>query len=197
MRMVLLGPPGCGKGTQAELIVKHYDIVHISTGELLRTEVAAGSALGREAETIMAVGGLVSDDLMLNLIEQRLSQADTKHGFLLDGFPRTLAQAESLDQLLDKLQQALDVVVKLDVDASEVMQRLLARGRSDDNETTIRQRLDIYTLQTKPLIDFYQDQGKLQSVSGVGAVDAIWGQIFVALSKLKQPQQSFPGNQSK
>ena len=184
MRLVLLGPPGCGKGTQAELIVKHYEIAHISTGELLRAEVKANTTLGQQAQTVMAAGDLVSDDLMLRMIKQRLSQPDTENGFLLDGFPRTLAQAEGLNQLLGELGLLLDFVVQLDVKDSEIIQRLLARGRSDDNEFTIRQRLEVYEAQTKPLIGYYRDQGKLQTVPGIGAVDAIWMGICATLNAL-------------
>lgn len=181
MRIVLLGPPGCGKGTQAELIAVNYQIAPISTGDLLRTEAAAGTVLGRQVQAVMASGQLVSDNVVLDMIKRRLTESDTDNGFLLDGFPRTLAQAESLDRLLDTVQQPLDAVVQLDVDAAEIIHRLLARGRADDNEATILQRLSVYEAQTKPLSTYYQRQGKLCTVRGVGAVDAIWGQVYAAL----------------
>ena len=184
MKIVLLGAPGSGKGTQAENIVKKYQIAHISTGDLLRAEVAAGTSLGKQAKEIMESGALVSDQIVLGMIETRLSQDDVKNGFMLDGFPRTLAQAESLDALLAKIGQPLDVVVFLDVDYGEIMQRLLARKRADDNEETIRNRLKVFEQQTAPLIDYYKTKGNLRTVKGVGAVDEISENIFTVLSSL-------------
>ena len=184
MKIVLLGAPGSGKGTQAENIVKKYQIAHISTGDLLRAEVAAGTPLGKQAKEIMESGALVSDEIVLGMIETRLSQDDVKNGFMLDGFPRTLAQAEGLDALLAKLGQPLDVVVFLDVDYGEIMQRLLARKRADDNEETIRNRLKVFEQQTAPLIDYYKTKGNLRTVKGVGAVDEISENIFKVLSSL-------------
>ena len=184
MKIVLLGAPGSGKGTQAENIVKKYQIAHISTGDLLRAEVAAGTSLGKQAKEIMESGALVSDEIVLGMIETRLSQDDVKNGFMLDGFPRTLAQAESLDALLAKIGQPLDVVVFLDVDYGEIMQRLLARKRADDNEETIRNRLKVFEQQTAPLIDYYKTKGNLRTVKGVGAVDEISENIFKVLSSL-------------
>lgn len=181
MRIVLLGAPGSGKGTQAERIVERYQITHISTGDLLRAEVAAGTPLGKQAKAIMDAGELVSDDIVLGMIEDRLSKPETQHGFLLDGFPRTLAQAEGLDALLTKHGQPLDVTLLLDVDPDEIMQRLLARKRADDTEETIRNRLQVYENQTAPLIDYYQNQGKLRKVHGVGDVEAISKKIFQVL----------------
>jgi adenylate kinase len=184
MRVVLLGAPGSGKGTQAEFIAQHYSIVHISTGDLLRTEVAAGSALGIQAKKIMETGGLAPDDIMLGMIEERLGKGDAQNGFLLDGFPRTLAQAEVLDKLLTKLDQPIDVVVFLDVDYREIMQRLLARRRADDNEETIRRRLEVYESQTAPLIDYYKTKGNLRSVQGVGEIDEIAQRIAKQLDEV-------------
>lgn len=181
MQVVLLGAPGSGKGTQAENIVKEFGLTHISTGDLLRAEVAAGTALGKKAKVIMESGGLVSDDIILGMIEDRLAQADTNQGFLLDGFPRTVPQAEGLDALLAKLNRSLNSVLLLDVDYNEIMQRLLARKRADDTEDTIRKRLQVYESQTAPLIDYYKGQNKLTAVAGVGDVDAISGRIFAAL----------------
>lgn len=181
MRIVLLGAPGSGKGTQAELIVDKYSIPHISTGDLLRAEVAAGSPLGRQAKEIMESGGLVSDDIMLGMIEDRLGRDDVANGFMLDGFPRTLPQAEALDQLLGRIGQPLDVVLFFDVDYGEIMQRLLARKRSDDNEETIRKRLEVYESQTAPLIDYYKSKGNLRTVKGMGEIDDITARIFKVL----------------
>ncbi len=181
MRIVLLGAPGSGKGTQAELIVDKYRIPHISTGDLLRAEVAAGSSLGKQAKAIMESGGLVSDEIVLGMIEERLGKDDVGNGFMLDGFPRTLPQAEALDRMLGRLGQPLDVVLFFDVDYGEIMQRLLARQRADDNEETIRKRLEVYESQTAPLIDYYKSRGNLRLVQGMGEVDAITRRIFKIL----------------
>lgn len=181
MRIVLLGAPGSGKGTQADAIVAKYRITHISTGDLLRAEVAAGTDLGKQAKAIMESGGLVSDDIVLGMIRNRLSQGDTDKGFMLDGFPRTLAQAEALDDLLGQLGQPLDRVLFFDVDYGEIMQRLLARQRADDNEETIRKRLEVYEAQTAPLIDYYKGKGNLRTVKGVGEITEISERIFKAL----------------
>lgn len=143
MRIVLLGAPGSGKGTQAENIVARYGITHVSTGDLLRAEVAAGTELGKKAKAIMDAGGLVSDEIVLGMIEERMNKG-LSAGFLLDGFPRTLAQAEALDAMLAKLEKPLDCTLFFDVDFDEITKRLLSRGRADDNEDTIRKRLAVY-----------------------------------------------------
>lgn len=184
MRIVLLGAPGSGKGTQAERIVEKYRITHISTGDLLRAEVSAGSDLGNQAKQIMESGGLVSDDIMLGMIKSRLSQGDIDNGFMLDGFPRTLAQAEALDVLLAELGQPLDVVVFFDVEYAEITQRLLARQRADDTEETIRKRLQVYEEQTAPLIDYFKAKGNLRTVKGMGAVEEISERIFKTLDNV-------------
>lgn len=181
MRIILLGAPGSGKGTQAERIVEKYGMPHVSTGDLLRAEVAAGTPLGNQAKEIMEAGGLVSDEIMLGMIEERLGQDDVVNGFMLDGFPRTLPQAESLDALLARLGQPVDVVIFFNVDYGEIMQRLLARKRADDNEETIRKRLEVYEAQTAPLIDYYKSKGNLRTVQGTGEIDAITRRIFTVL----------------
>ena len=181
MRIVILGAPGSGKGTQAENIVKKYQIPHISTGELLRAEVAAGTELGKQANIIMQTGALVSDEIILGIIKARLSRDDTAKGFLLDGFPRTLQQAEGLDQILMDMGQPLDAVVFLEVDYAEIMQRLLARKRADDTEETIRNRLQVYEAETAPLIDYYKSKGNLRPVKGTGTVNEISEGIFQIL----------------
>nr|XP_061807065.1 LOW QUALITY PROTEIN: adenylate kinase-like [Nerophis lumbriciformis] len=168
MRIILLGAPGSGKGTQATLVVRKYQVPHISTGELLRAEVAAETELGNKAKANMEAGDLVSDEIVLGMIEERLHQDDVGNGFLLDGFPRTLAQSEGLDKLLSKIGQPLDLAIFLDVDYGEIMQRLLARKRVDDTEETIRNRLEVYEARTAPLIDYYKAKGNLRNVQGVG-----------------------------
>jgi adenylate kinase len=184
MRIVLLGAPGSGKGTQAEAVVQKYQVVHISTGDLLRAEVAAGTPLGKQAKEIMEAGQLVSDEIVLGMIEHRLTSGEAKNGFLLDGFPRTLSQAEGLDALLTKLGQPLDVVLFFDVDYGEIMKRLLARKRADDNEETIRKRLEVYEAQTAPLIDYYKERGNMRAVKGVGSIEEISQNIFKILDEV-------------
>lgn len=181
MRIVMLGAPGSGKGTQAALLVKDLDIPHISTGDLLRSAVADGTELGKQAKAVMDRGELVSDDIMLGLIEERLSKADVEKGFILDGYPRNLAQAEALTDLLERLGQPVDEALAIDVDVEKVVERIAKRaseeGRSDDNEETVRKRMAVYAEQTEPVIGFYQDQGVLSRVLGVGTIDEVFQRI--------------------
>jgi adenylate kinase len=178
-RLLFLGPPGAGKGTQAQQLAAAHNLLHLSTGDLLRAEVAAGSALGQEAEAVMARGELVSDALVLAIVRSRLEAqaASGGGGWLLDGFPRNRAQAEALGELLDELQQPIELVVLMELDDAVLIQRLLARGRADDNETVIRHRLEVYREQTAPLIRYYEEQGLLQAVEANGLVDEIAGRI--------------------
>jgi len=178
-RLLFLGPPGAGKGTQAVSLAEQRGLLHLSTGDLLRAEVAAGSELGKEAEAVMARGELVSDALVLAIVRGRL----TSHhgGWLLDGFPRNLAQAEALDGLLAELNQQIELVVLLEVDDAVLIQRLLSRGRADDNEDVIRHRLEVYRQQTSPLIEHYRSQGVLQAVEAAGTVEAIAERIGALL----------------
>ena len=184
MRIVLLGAPGSGKGTQSEAIVKKYHVPHVATGDLLRAEVAAGTPLGNQAREIMEAGGLVPDELIIGMIAYRVARDDMGKGFLMDGFPRTLPQAKALDTLLASLHQALNVVLFFDVDYDEIIKRLLARKRSDDTEETIRNRLKVYEEQTAPVIDYYRDQGKLRTIKGVGLIQEISDNIFKVLDEL-------------
>lgn len=177
MRIVLFGAPGSGKGTQAEKIVAEYGIPQVSTGDLLRAAVAAGSELGQRAKAAMDAGELVSDDVVIGMIRERLDQPDAENGFILDGFPRSMAQAEALDELLARLGRPLQKVIHLEVDNEEIVQRLLARGRADDNEDTIRNRLKVFDNQTQPLIHYYRDQGKFAAVAGKGDIDDIYARI--------------------
>ncbi|MBI2382789.1 MAG: adenylate kinase [Gammaproteobacteria bacterium] len=181
MRIVLVGAPGSGKGTQGDKLVAHYGIPKISTGDLLRAAVAAGTPLGKKAKAAMDAGQLVADDIVVGMVQERLAQPDTGNGFILDGFPRSLAQAETLDRMLAGLKQPLDKVVHLDVDNEEIVKRMLARGRADDNEATIRNRLEVYAAQTRPLLDYYGKQKKLATVKGVGGLEDIFRRIVTAL----------------
>lgn len=160
-----------GKGTQAQQLAARRELLHLSTGDLLRSEVAAGSELGREAEAVMARGELVSDALVLAIVRNRLQ--DHTAGWLLDGFPRNTAQAAALGELLEELQQQIELVVLMELDDDLLLQRLLSRGRVDDNETVIRHRLEVYQAQTAPLIDHYRNLGLLESVEASGTVEEI------------------------
>ncbi|HTM28689.1 MAG TPA: adenylate kinase [Rhodanobacter sp.] len=185
MRLVLLGAPGSGKGTQATRLKTALGVPHISTGDMLRAAVAAGTAMGCKAKAVMDAGQLVSDDILLGMLEERLAQDDAKAGFILDGYPRNLAQADALDHLLTKLGQPLDAVVKLEVSNEVIVGRceirFKAEGRADDNPDTVRKRLAIYAEQTAPVADFYARRGKLQVVDGVGELDEVTARIKHAL----------------
>ncbi|MGL6135202.1 MAG: adenylate kinase [Prochlorococcaceae cyanobacterium] len=176
-RLLFLGPPGAGKGTQAQLLASTHGLLHLSTGDLLRAEVAAGSPLGQEAEAVMARGELVSDALVLAIVRQRLQGQSEGGGWLLDGFPRNLPQAEALAALLAELGQPIELVVLLELDDGVLIQRLLSRGRADDNEDVIRHRLEVYREQTAPLIHYYREQGLLKPVEAHGTVEQIGARI--------------------
>ena len=171
-RLLFLGPPGAGKGTQAARLCDTNSMKHLSTGDLLRSEVAAGSNLGKEAEAVMNRGELVSDALVLAIVESQM-KAMTTDGWLLDGFPRTVPQAEALEPLLAELQQPIQAVVLLELDDAILIERLLARGRADDNEAVIRNRLEVYREKTEPLIRFYSSKDLLVSVPAQGSVEEI------------------------
>jgi len=179
-RLLFLGPPGAGKGTQAQKLAASHHLLHLSTGDLLRAEVQAGTSLGQEAEAVMARGELVSDALVLAIVHQRLAQH--QGGWLLDGFPRNLPQAIALDHLLQELQQSIELVVLMELEAPVLLQRLLARGRADDNEGVIRHRLTVYEEQTAPLIAHYRALGLLQLVEATGTVEEIADRISSLLN---------------
>ena len=179
-RLLFVGPPGAGKGTQAERLAANHGLLHLSTGDLLRAEVKAGSDLGKEAEAVMNRGELVSDELVLAIVRSRLQ--NHSGGWLLDGFPRNLAQAEALDALLSELNQPLQSVLLMELDDEELVQRLLARGRADDNEEVIRHRLSVYREQTAPLINHYEQRGQLKRVVSTGTIEAVAEQINAALA---------------
>lgn len=181
MRIVLLGAPGSGKGTQAALLVQHLGLPHISTGALLRSAVAAGSDLGMQAKAVIGRGELVSNEIMLGLIEERLSRDDMADGFILDGYPRNISQAGDLDTLLDRLGQPVDEALQIDVDVEMVVARIAKRAaeedRSDDSEDTVRHRMKIYAEQTAPVVDYYAQQGVLSRVLGEGAIEEVFQRI--------------------
>lgn len=186
MRMVLLGAPGSGKGTQGEKLVAHYGIPKISTGDALRAAVAAGTELGRRAKAAMDAGQLVADEIVIGIVEERLAQPDAQKGFVLDGFPRNTAQAQVLDHMLQRLgQPPIDKAVHLAVDDEEIIKRLLDRarkeGRADDKEDVIRRRIEVYNAETHPLLDYYRAQDKVATVDGVGSLDEIFRRIVRAL----------------
>ena len=186
MRLVLLGAPGSGKGTQAVRLKEHLQVPHISTGDLLRAEVAAGSARGVQAKVVMARGDLVSDEILLGMLEDRLSRADVAGGFILDGYPRNLAQADALGKLLARIAQPMDHAVQLDVDTDKLVGRLAGRaqaeGRADDSPDAVRHRLNIYNQQTAPVIDFYRQHGVLKVVHGEGSMDEVFTRIVETIA---------------
>lgn len=185
MRLILLGPPGAGKGTQAKRLEQKHGLTQLSTGDMLRSVVESGSALGREAKAIMDAGKLVSDDIMIRMISERIDEPDCATGFILDGFPRTRAQAEALDELLERLGARLERCVAILVDEDVLVERLLKRarieGRTDDNEGTIRTRMRVYRDQTEPLLDYYRERGVLAEVEGLGSVEEVAKRIAAAL----------------
>jgi adenylate kinase len=179
MRLMLLGPPGAGKGTQAERLVAKHGIVQLSTGEMLRTAAAAGTDVGTRAEAIMDRGDLVPDEVMIEIIDERLDRPDTANGFILDGFPRTVAQAEALERLLDEKGLALDVVIEIVVDDKILQSRIENRiretggARTDDSVETLRNRLAVYHAQTAPVADYYRKKGVIKTVDGMGTMDEV------------------------
>ena len=212
MNVILLGPPGAGKGTQAKRLVEKYHIPQVSTGDMLRAALKEGTPLGLEAKKYMDAGGLVPDSVVIGLVKERIQKSDASGGYMLDGFPRTVAQARELDDILSTLGQKIDHVVSVEVPSSELMGRLTGRRtcrscgagfhvmfdppkkegvcdkcggelyqRSDDNEATVKSRLDTYEEQTKPLIDYYQKLDKLRRIDGVGKMDDILQRITTLL----------------
>lgn len=206
MNIVLLGAPGAGKGTQAALLVEKYNTPHISTGDMLRAAVKEGTELGKKAKTYMDAGDLVPDDVIIGLVTERLQNPDTENGFILDGFPRTSAQAVALDAELSKLERPLDAALLIDVDAEVIVKRLTSRRmckecgyigsvadaacpkcsgemyqRDDDNEATVRNRLDVYEKSTAPLIDYYRGCNLLVTIDGDRDVDVVYADVKKAL----------------
>lgn len=190
MRLILMGPPGAGKGTQARFVADHFGIPAISTGDIFRANVSGGTELGREAQRYMDAGEYVPDEITNEMVRNRLAEADAEPGFLLDGYPRTVAQVEELDAMLAERGHALDAAVVLTVDEEELVQRLLQRaaveGRADDTEEVIRRRQEVYAEQTEPLIDVYRSRGLLVEVDGMGEVDEVTRRIFESLDLVQR-----------
>jgi adenylate kinase len=186
MNVILLGPPGAGKGTQAQRLVEKYGIVQLSTGDILRAAVASGSALGKQAKQVMEAGQLMPDDLMIRIISDRIDQPDCANGFILDGFPRTVPQAEALDGLLDRKGLKLDHVIELKVDDAALVSRIRGRAseegaagkaRADDNAETLKKRLAVYHEQTAPILPYYRGRGVLKVVDGMADITGVARQI--------------------
>ena len=186
MRIVLLGPPGSGKGTQATLLKEELKVPHISTGALLRDAAERGTELGLQAKALSDKGELVPDDVIAGMLEERLSEADVANGFILDGYPRNLAQAKSLDILLARLEQPVEEAVLIDIDAEQIVKRIAKRaqeeGRADDNEETVRNRLRVYAEQTAPVANYYQEKGLLTRVLGDGTIPEIFQRVLSVLN---------------
>ena len=182
LNLVLFGPPGAGKGTQSEKLIHKYHLVHLSTGDLLRSQIAAGTELGLRAKQLMDQGLLVPDEVVIGMIDHKLRENQSAPGFIFDGFPRTVRQAEALDQLLSEYQTPITSMIALVVDSEELTRRLLIRGQSsgrpdDQNEELIRRRVKEYNDKTTPVADYYSQQGKLAAIDGIGEIDSIFQEI--------------------
>jgi adenylate kinase len=190
MRLIMMGPPGAGKGTQAQVVADHFGIPAISTGDIFRTNVTEGTELGVEAKRYMDKGEYVPDEITNKMVRNRIVEPDAEPGFLLDGYPRTLAQVEELDAMIAFTGHSLDAAVVLTVDPEELVQRLMQRaqteGRADDTEDVIRRRQELYTEQTEPLIEVYRGRGILLELDGMGEVDSVTKRIFDALDVIPQ-----------
>ena len=206
MRLILLGPPGAGKGTQAQRLVNQHGIVQLCTGDMLRAAVAAGTPIGQRAKDIMAKGALCPDELVVGIVEDRIQQPDARKGFILDGFPRTVPQAEALDRMLAKHDVALDAVIELRVDEAALLHRIenrvaemKARGeklRADDNAEVLHRRMAAYREMTEPLIAYYQHQGVLRTVDGMASIPEVTAAIDDALSPSLSPKAAADTSQA-
>jgi len=190
LNIVLFGPPGAGKGTQSQKIKEKYELVHLSTGDLLRSEIAAQSALGLKAKELMDKGLLVPDEVVVGMIGKKLTENESAKGFIFDGFPRTVEQAESLDKLLQEHKEQIAGMIALEVTEEELTQRLLERGKTsgrpdDQNEEKIRRRIKEYESKTMPVADYYKSQGKFKAVHGIGSIEAIHQKLCSVIDALE------------
>jgi adenylate kinase len=191
LRLVVLGPPGAGKGTQAVRIAEQFSCADIATGDIFRANVAEGTELGRAAQEYMDRGDLVPDEVVIAMVTERLAEPDCTTGFVLDGFPRTVAQAEALDRRLAGLQTPLHAALNFEITEDELLRRLAGRAaelhRSDDSEQTIRHRLEVFAIKTRPLIDYYAHRGLLISVDAIGPIEVVTKRILAALEGNRRP----------
>lgn len=190
VNIILFGPPGSGKGTQAEKLIERYKLVHISTGDLLRAEIAANSPLGREAKSIIDSGRLVPDEVVIGMISKKLDENPGVGGFIFDGFPRTIAQAEALDRLLKAKNYSITRLLSLQVSEPELIKRLLNRGKTsnrtdDQDEAIVRNRIDEYRKKTMPVAEYYGKQGKLSDIRGEGSIEEIFNRLAAAIGSGK------------
>lgn len=188
MKIILFGPPAAGKGTQAEIISREYNVSHISTGDILRAAVKEGTELGVLAQSYMEKGELVPDDVVIGIINEVLIKSDSGNGFMLDGFPRTIPQAEALDEALNKANMGIDAVISIEVKDEEILVRIENRqkieGRKDDSVEVAKNRLEVYRNQTEPLKDYYSNANKLMEVDGLGKIDEVFDRIKTVLDSI-------------
>jgi adenylate kinase len=197
LNLVLFGPPGAGKGTQSEKLIRQYGLVHLSTGDLLRSQIAAGTELGRHAKTLMDQGLLVPDEVVIGMIEHKLTAHQGGAGFIFDGFPRTIAQAAALDALLAQYDTGITAMIALIVDEEELVRRLLIRGQTsgrpdDKDEPTARRRIAVYNTDTTPVASYYQQQGKFMAIDGIGDVEFIFDQITRLIADIAAAPSTAP-----
>lgn len=183
-RLILFGPPGAGKGTQAVTLAADFSIPHISTGDLFRAAISGKTPLGLKVQSYLDQGQLVPDQVVIDMVQERLAQSDTAGGWLLDGFPRTIPQAQTLDKLLQEMNQSCDRVINLQVPEQTLVARMLSRGRKDDTEAVIQDRLQVYHTETAPILDFYRERDCLADIDGDTTVEAVTDRIKVALADL-------------